>query len=211
MKPEELLKAMEWRYATKKFDVSRPIPEETWAVLKKALVLSPSSLGLQLWRFYDVVSPGLRAQLREVSWGQAQVTDAAHYIVFTARRNFTDADMEKHLIHLCELRGIPRSDMDGYAQKIKGMLSARTQEQIEGWMGHQVYIALGVLMTAAAVLGVDACPLEGFDPVAYDRILGLESSPYRAMCALALGYRSDDSYALAAKARFDEGDVIVSL
>lgn len=208
---EQLLEAMAWRYATKKFDVSRPLPDDVWETLKKVLVLSPSSLGLQLWKFYDVVTPSLRAQLREVSWGQAQVTDASHYLVFTARRDFTEDDIEKHLNHLCELRGITRPEMEGYAQKIRGMLSSWSAEKVESWMGHQVYIALGVMMASAAMLGVDACPLEGFDPLAYDKILGLESSPYRAVCALALGYRKDDSYASLAKVRFDEADVITTV
>ncbi len=211
MTPKALVDALEWRYATKKFDVSRPLEGDVWDALKKAMVLSPSSLGLQLWRFVEVADPALRERLREVSWGQAQVTDCSRFVVFTVRRDYTAVDMERHLTRLCAVRGVSRESMNAYAERIAGMLGAFSPTELSAWMGHQPYIALGMTMMAAAVLGVDACPMEGLEPAAYDRILGLEGTPYRTLCALALGYRGDDSYAGQRKARFPEDEVFVTL
>lgn len=199
---------MSWRYATKKFDPSRKIDAETWETLKKALVLSPSSLGLQLWQFIDVQDAEIRKALREKSWGQSAITDASHLLVFCVRRDLTREDTERHLMNLCKVRGVPRSSMDDYAAKIDALTHSKSPEDLKAWLERQVYIALGVMILSTAVLGVDACPIEAMEPEAYEKLLGLEDSPYRPLCVLALGYRDNDPYAEQAKVRFPEEDVI---
>ena len=207
--PSQVLSAMQWRYATKRFDSTQRIPEDVWAVLRESLVLSPSSLGLQLWQFIEVKSPELRQALHPVSWGQPQVLEADKFIVFTVRRDYTQADMERHLQNICQVRGLDRSSQDGYAQRIQALLSTRTPAEMQAWMRQQLYIALGVMMSSAAMLRVDTCALEGIDVVEYDRILGLENTPYQAVVALALGYRGEDGYAQLAKVRYPKSEVIV--
>lgn len=203
-------KALKWRYATKKFDSQKLLSEDVWASLKESLVLSPSSLGLQLWQFIDVKTPALREKLRAVSWDQSQVTDASKLLVFTVRRDFKSEDMERHLMNICRVRGLGRESQDAYAGRIIGLLGARTPEQLESWMVHQVYIALGVIMTSAAMLNVDTCPMEGLEPLEYDAILGLNGTPYRTVLVLALGYRSlEDTYALLNKVRYSEEELII--
>jgi nitroreductase len=206
----ELLAALNFRYATKAFDPARKIPAETFAAIKTSLALTPSSFGLQPWKFLVVDSPDLREKLRAASWGQPQVTDASHLVVLTARTDLSQADIDSWIARLSEVQGTPVENLAGLAGMISSFSGAMDAPAKQAWNTRQVYIALGQLMTAAAVLGIDSCPLEGISPSAYDEILGLKDSGYATAVACALGYRSaDDKYATAPKARFPE-EMLVS-
>ncbi|MBM3975403.1 MAG: NAD(P)H-dependent oxidoreductase [Planctomycetes bacterium] len=209
LQPTHLLSALNWRYAVKKFDPTRRIPDATWAALEQALVLSPSSYGLQPWRFVVVSDPALRARLREVSWKQSQVTDASHFVVFASRVGVDQADVQRYIERIAEVRGALLESLSGF----QGML-ARTVSSLgangDAWTARQAYIALGTLLTSAAVLGIDACPMEGIDGARYDESLGLAPLGYHALCAAALGYRAaDDGYASNKKVRFPAEQVIL--
>jgi nitroreductase len=206
----ELLTQLRWRYATKRFDATRTIPAETWSALEQALLLAPSSFGLQPWKFLVVATPALRQQLRAASWGQSQVTDASHYVVFTGLRTTTEADVDRFLQCQSQVRGTPLDSMAGYRKVLVDFLAKGwASKDLAAWNARQGYIALGQFMTAAAMLGVDTCPMEGIDMAAYDRILGLDGSRYTTLCACAAGYRAaDDKYATAPKVRFPLGEVI---
>lgn len=208
--PNELLTQLRWRYATKRFDATRTIPADTWSALEQALLLAPSSFGLQPWKFLVVATPALRQQLRAASWGQAQVTDASHYVVFAGLRTTTEADVDRFLQCQSQVRGTPLDSMAGYRKVLVDFLAKGwASKDLAAWNARQGYIALGQLMTAAAMLGVDTCPMEGIDMAAYDRILGLDGSRYTTLCGCAAGYRAaDDKYATAAKVRFPLGEVI---
>ncbi len=211
MKAQELIDTLEWRYATKVFDPSRRIPDEDWNALLESIHLSPSSLGLQMWKFIDVQAPELRARLKTISWDQGQVTDASHYVVFCARRDFSAADAQRHLERIAEVRGVTMESLEGYRQVIMGLAGSKSPDAMKAWLERQVYIALGFMMSAAAQLHIDTCAIEGMsDPKEYDRLLGLEGSPYYTLCALALGYRDAeaDKYATTPKVRFDINDVV---
>ncbi|MDD2762867.1 MAG: NAD(P)H-dependent oxidoreductase [Opitutaceae bacterium] len=205
-----LITRLNWRYATKKFDPAKKIPTATWTALEQALVLSASSYGLQPYRFIVASDPRLREALKPLSWGQAQVTDASHYIVFARKRSLTEADVEKFVNLTTDTRGLARGSLKGYydmmvGDLVKGPRSAWVQE----WAARQTYIALGNLLTSAALLGIDACPMEGLDPVKYDEVLGLPAQGYSTVCACALGYRAaDDKYATAKKVRLPAGELI---
>ena len=201
---------LEWRYAAKVFNADRRIPDDEWNALQESLHLSPSSLGLQMWRFMDVQSPSVREALRAVSWDQGQVTDASHLVVFCARRSFDPEDAQRHLERIAEVRGVTMESLALYKERILGLVTSKPPEVLKAWVERQVYIALGFMMSSAAALRIDTCALEGMVPEEYDRILNLEHSPYYALCALALGYRDDaaDKYAHLAKVRFKRDDVI---
>lgn len=205
-----IVETLEWRYATKVFNPDRRIPAEDWEALLESLHLSPSSLGLQMWKFLDVRDPAVRSRLREVSWGQPQVTDASHLVVFCARRDFKSEDVQRYLERIVEVRGVAMDSLDQYRARIFELVGSKSPEVLKAWLERQVYIALGFMMSCAADLRVDTCALEGMDPAAYDRILHLENSPYYTLCALALGYRNEeaDKYARLAKVRFDRDEVI---
>ena len=210
VKPSELLRALEWRYATKVFDPAKKIPAETWQALERALVLTPTSYGLQPYQFLVIADPATRAALLPHSWGQKQVVDASHFVVFTAKTKMTEADVDKLIARISSVRGVPAESMTPYWNMMIGDVVKGPRGKIaHEWATRQTYIALGNLMTCAAVLGVDACPMEGFVPAEYDRILNLNASGYAAVVACALGYRSpDDKYAKLAKVRYDTKDLI---
>jgi nitroreductase len=206
----QLLEALRWRYATKAFDPNRKLPAATWNTLREALVLSPSSFGLQPYRFIVVNDPATRAKLMPHAWGQRQVVDASHFIVFAARTTMTEAEIDRFVSRIIEVRGGSREALAGYRQMMTGsLLGDDAKARIPHWTARQCYIALGNLLTSAALLGVDACPMEGFVPAEFDRILGLPAQGYAAVVCCALGYRSaDDKYATVPKVRFPAEELV---
>jgi nitroreductase len=209
IQPNDLLAALRFRYATKAFDPARKIPAETWDAFEKSLVLTPSSFGLQPWKFLVVENPEIREKLKAASWNQPQLTDASHLVVLTARTDLTQADIDSWIARLSEIQGTPIEALAGLSGMISSFSSAMTPAEKQAWNTRQVYIALGQLMTSAAVLGIDSCPLEGISPADYDTILGLPGTGYATAVACALGYRSpEDKYAVAPKARFPDAQVI---
>jgi len=210
MSTQELLNALEWRYATKRFDPSKKIPADVWQALERALVLTPSSYGLQPYRFIALTDREKRAELLAHSWNQPQVVDCSHYVVFTARAKTAEKDVDKWVERLAEIRKVPAESLAAYRGMMIGDIVHGSRGKISHeWAVRQAYIALGNLMTCAAVLGVDACPMEGISPPEYDRVLGLLHSGYATAVACALGYRSqDDKYAALPKARFRAADLI---
>ena len=210
MPPQDLLDALSWRYATKKFDPARIIPSDLWAALEQALVLTPSSYGLQPWMFVVVTDPDLKRRLRPASWNQSQVEDCSHLVVFLAKQRIEEADIDRFLGRTAEVRGQEPASHAGYRDFMMGdLVNGPRAAVIDQWAARQAYIALGQFMTSAALLGVDACPLEGLDPVAYDRLLGLEGSGYQTVCACPAGFRSaEDAHAAKPKVRYPLEEVI---
>ena len=205
---EQLLDRLRWRYATKQFDATRKIPQDVWSALEDALVLTPSSFGLQPWNFLVVQDPAVRETLKGASWGQSQITDASHLVVFAVHRNNKPEHLDSYIQSIAAARNQP-ADAPALAG-LKKMISQfnASRPNIE-WNARQAYIALGNFMTAAALLGIDTCPLEGLDPAKYDEILGLEEKNLTTAVACVAGYRADDDkYASLPKVRFLKSDVI---
>lgn len=205
-----LLEQLNWRYATKQFDPNRKISPETWGALEKALVLAPSSFGLQPYRFLVIKNPEVRAALKPHSWGQAQITDASHLVVFTRKLALGEKDIDGFLQLTARTRGLQVESLEAYRQLMVGdLVKGPRSAWVAEWAARQAYIAFGGLMTAAALLGVDACPLEGIDPAKYDEVLGLKTQGYGTLAACALGYRAaGDKYAGLAKVRFPADELI---
>lgn len=196
MKPLELTQQLNWRYATKQFSTQEHISEETWQALQQSLVLSPSSFGLQPWKFLVVKNPSVRAQLQPVSWNQPQVTQADYYVVFLAKKDIGAEDIEKFIELSAKTRGIAAESLKDYKNLMLGFVAGFDEKSRLAWATNQVYVALGQLLSSCAVLGVDACPMEGIDRKAYDQILQLEDSSYTTIVTCAIGVRSsDDKYA----------------
>ncbi len=205
-----LLSSLQWRYATKIFDATKTIPEETWQALEEALVLTPSSYGLQPWRFIIVTDQELKQKLRAHSWNQAQVSDCSHYVVFATLSKMSEAEIDKFIAHTAKVRGVSPDTMAGYrGMMIKDIVHGPRGQSSHEWSARQAYIALGNFMTAAALLRVDTCPMEGFAPAEYDKILGLTPRGFTAAVCCAAGYRSEsDKYAALPKVRFDLEHVV---
>jgi nitroreductase len=207
--PAQLLASLEWRYATKAFD-TRKLPDATWAALEESLRLTPSSYGLQPWKFIVVNDPALRAKLRPVSWNQSQVTDASHLVVFARRTEVTEADVNEFFHQMVSERQADATKLEPYRQMmLGGVVKGKDAAGQKEWAARQLYIALGQLMGAAAAMAIDTCALEGIDPDAYTEILGLQGTGYEAVVACAVGYRSsEDKYAGMKKIRFPAARVI---
>ncbi|MEY4352330.1 MAG: hypothetical protein RLZZ609_571 [Cyanobacteriota bacterium] len=172
--------------------------------------LSPSSYGLQPWKFLVITDHALRAELRPFSWNQSQITDCSHLVVFLRQRTVSEQDLERLLAHTAKVREVPKESLTGYGELMRNDLIEGPRSQlISSWSANQAYLALGNLLTSAALLKVDTCPIEGFSPQDYDRILGLENTPYQSTVVCACGYRStNDRYADLAKVRYPAVEVI---
>jgi len=207
---ESLLQQLNWRYATKKFDVTKKISAADWAVLEAALILTASSYGLQPWKFIIITDPALKAKLRPASWNQSQVEDCSHLVVFAAKQDITEADLDRFIARTAEVRGTTVESLAGYKGYMLGdLVKGPRHAVIHEWAARQTYIAMGNLLTSAALLGIDACPFEGIEPAKYDEILGLKGTGFATVSACPLGYRAeDDKYASAPKVRFEAKDVV---
>jgi nitroreductase len=209
----QLLERLNWRYATKQFDPNQKINAQDWATLEDVLQLSPSSGGLQPWKFVVVTDPAVRQKLRAASYGQPQITDASHLVVFTSKNNFSEADVDAHIQNIAKVQGVP---VEALAQLrgmlVGGIVASRDETARNAWSRNQTYIALGNLLASAALLGIDACPMEGFDHSQYDEILGLKEKGYSSAVVATLGYRlASDKYAAAPKVRFPKEHVILKV
>jgi nitroreductase len=213
MNIETLLECLNWRYATKKFDPNQIISDDTWQTLCEALVLTPSSYGLQPWKFWVITNQKLKEELKPLSWNQAQVTDCSHFVVFSIKKNLTADGVDRFVERTAEVRGTTTESMTAYRNIIVGdVIDGSRSLIVNEWATRQAYIALGNFMTSAALLGVDTCPMEGIEPTNYDRLLGLSSKGYATVVACAAGYRAeDDKYAELAKVRFPMSEVIETL
>jgi nitroreductase len=213
IKPETLINQLNWRYATKQFDSKRKINVQDWATLEEALSLTPSSGGLQPWKFIIVTDPAIRAKLLPASYGQPQITDASHLVVFTSKNNFSEADVDAHIKHIAEVQGAPIEALVTLRNMlVGGIVQSMDETARNAWARNQVYIALGNLLTSAALLGIDACPMEGFDRAQYDEILGLKPKGFATAVIATLGYRLPaDKYAVAPKVRFPKEQVFVKI
>jgi nitroreductase len=199
-----LLDDLRWRYATKHFDRDKVIPAETWKLLEESLVLTPSSYGLQPWVFLVVTDAETKAKLLPHSWKQAQVVDCSHFVVFASKTTIDSEYIDSNFARTSELRGVPVESMHGYRNMIvKNLVHDARSGATEEWAARQSYIALGQFMLACALLRVDACPMEGFVPAEFDKILGLTARGLTTTVCCAAGYRAEsDKYAGLAKVRF---------
>ena len=208
MNVSQLVDSYNWRYAVKKFDSTKRIDSETWTAIEKSLVLTPSSFGLQPWKFIVISSPENKAKLPAISWNQTQPGDCSHMVVFAARKALDEAYLDAFLASTAKMRNVPVESLAGYRKVILGFLQGTAGRHL-AWSCNQTYIALGQLLASAAMLGVDACPMEGIVAAEYDRLLGLDGSDYTTVVGCALGFRhTDDHYAAQPKVRFDASEMI---
>lgn len=207
---QDYLKNLEWRYATKKFDTTKKLSQEQINFLEEAARLAPSSFGIQPWKFYIVSNPEVREEMKKASWGQAQVTDSSHIFVVASRIGLTDKDVNDFAEDISKTRGVSMEAGAQYQQMmISSMNAKRDAGTLDDWCARQAYIALGFILSAAAQNGIDACPMEGFDNAAIDKILGITEDGYASRAYCAVGFRAaDDDYAKEKKVRFPKERII---
>jgi nitroreductase/dihydropteridine reductase len=197
-----LIEQLNWRYATKKFDHTKKLSATQLDNLLQAVRLSPSSIGLQSYKILVVEDPAIREKLREAAHGQVQLTDASQVIIIASETKIDEAYAKNHIDLVAKTRNVGRESLAGFEKMINGALNNLSQDQKIAWSHKQAYIALGVLLTAAAELSIDACPMEGFDAGKFDEILGLRERGLTTSVIAAIGFRSDeDGYSKLSKVR----------
>ena len=187
-----ILENLNWRYATKKYDATRKISESDLNTLKEAVRLSASSYGLQPYKVIIVDTPEVREKLKAVAWNQTQITDASHLFIFANDLNAGTESVAAYIMNISETRGIPLEALGGLEDMINGAITSRSEESKNIWTSKQTYIALGNLLAAAAELKIDATPMEGFDPAAFNEILGLDKLGLNAAVIATVGYRHEE-------------------
>ncbi len=209
---ENIIDSLKWRYATKEYDATKKLSPEQLNLLLESLRLSPSSFGMQPWKFVLVNNAEVRAKLREAAWGQTQVTDASHLIVISVLKNVDENLIKKYIKVISEVRGVSEENLKGFEDMMIGAVNMKSPEARIEWATRQAYIALGVLLTTAAHEQIDATPMEGFDPKKFDEILGLDKMGLESKVMVALGFRSqNDGMANVAKVRFPMEEVVVEI
>ena len=181
-----------WRYATKKFDATKKVSETDLEILKEAIRLSSSSYGLQLYKIIIVENPEIREKLQPASWGQTQIVDASHLIIFANQTNIGETEINSYIENISQTRNLPHDALSGYGDFMKGAINPLSEEAKNIWTAKQTYLALGNLLNAAAELKIDVTPMEGFDPKQYNEILGLDKLNLNASVIAAVGYRHEE-------------------
>ncbi|MBI9064703.1 MAG: NAD(P)H-dependent oxidoreductase [Marinilabiliaceae bacterium] len=208
----DILEKLNWRYATKQFDAQKKLSDDQLQKVLEATNLSASSFGLQPYKVLVIEDLHIRSDLREVAWGQPQVTDASQVIVFAAQTNISEQDVNEFVQRIAETRNMPKEALTEYEGMMKGFVSAQPQEALTQWAAKQAYIALGFLLVTCAVEGIDACPMEGFDKDKFDEILGLKEKNLTSVVMATIGTRSkDDQYQHLAKVRKSLNEMVTKI
>ncbi|HQW69016.1 MAG TPA: NAD(P)H-dependent oxidoreductase [Flavobacterium sp.] len=201
-----------WRYATKKFDATKKVSNEDFEILKEAIQLSASSYGLQPYKVFIIENPEIRAKIQPVAWGQTQIVDASHLVVFANITNFSDTEIDAYIKNLSETRGIPVESVQGYSDFMKSKITTLPVEERNNWTAKQTYLALGNLLNAAAEMKIDVTPMEGFEPAAVNEILGFDKLGLNASLLATIGYRhEDDATQHYAKVRKSNEELFINL
>lgn len=183
---------LNWRYATKKMDTSKAVPQDKVDAIVEAIRMAPTSSGTQPFELFVVTNADIRDQITEAAGGQAQITDGSHLLVFAAWDNYT----AERIDNVVDLNVSARGDLPmlhTYYDNLKSNYLPREAEVNYAHATRQAYIALGIALIAAAEQEVDSTPMEGFDPDAVDKILGLKTRGLRSVVLLPLGYRDEGS------------------
>lgn len=207
-----IIESLQWRYATKKFDDSKSLTNNQIDTLKKAFNLTATSYGLQPIKLVVVNDKKIQEQLVEHSWNQQQVVQASHILVICIQDQLDENDIEKYFALVKEIRNTPDEILNPFKNYLKEDVSKKTQKELVPWMKNQAYIALGNLMTVAAIEKIDSCPMEGFNPEKYDEILKLDQHNLKSVLVLPVGFRAEDDYMKdLKKVRKNIEDVVIEL
>lgn len=181
-----------WRYATKKFNADKKIEPAELEILKEAIRLATSSYGLQPYKVLFIENPSVREKLQPASWGQSQIVEASHLIVFANYTKVDDTHIDEYIQNIAETRSIPTENLQGYGDFMKSKITSLPSDAQSIWTAKQTYLALGNLINAAAELKIDVTPMEGFEPEKYNEILGLTEKGLNASLVATIGYRHEE-------------------
>jgi len=189
----EFMKAMDFRHACKVFDENKKISDEEIHYILETAHKSPSSFGMEAWKFLVITNEELKAKLRPVCWDQVQITSCSHLVIVLAGIDSVkvESGIPKQRF---ERRDIPKEQLDFYLDLYANHLShtLSSDENIYSWTARQTFIAAGNMMTAAAFIGIDSCPVEGLEKEKVEEILNIDTSKYQLSLVLPFGYRLNE-------------------
>ena len=207
-----IIEALKWRYAAKKFDSSRVIPNDIIEVIKESFNLTASSYGLQPVKLLIVSNKSILQELVPISSNQQQVGQASHLCVFCVDTNIDEAYIRTYFENIKSIRNTPDAVLSSFRDSIISSFGSKSTDEIYNWGAKQAYLALGNMLTVCATQEIDACPMEGFDPVAYDAYFKLKEQGLRSALVMPIGYRAeDDMFADMKKVRKDLKDSIIEI
>jgi len=208
----DILKSLQWRYATKKFDTTKTLTGQQITILKEAFNLTATSYGLQPIKMVVIQNKALQKQLVSHSMNQQQVGDASHVLVLCVQNKLTTYDVENYFDLVKKNRNTPDEILNPFKEYLKESLPSKSNDEIFLWAKNQAYLALGNLLTVAAIEQIDACPMEGFDPGKYSEILHLEAHSISPVLVLPVGFRANDDYMKdLAKIRKKTTDMVIEI
>lgn len=208
IKKEAVLKSLNWRYATQVYDQKKKLSEEDLKFILEAGRLSPSSFGFEPWKFLVIKNKDLRKKMRENGYDQPKFTESSHLVVI-AKRTDVENFSNDLLARTAKIQKRKIEELSGFKAMIEGAISGHQKAgDIHYWINSQCYIALGFILSASAMIGVDAGPMEGFDYDAINKVLGLTEKNLSVSAIVALGYRGVDPRASWPKVRRGFKDVV---
>lgn len=205
---ETIVKALGWRYAVQSFDPAKKIGESELRTILESGRLAPSSFGLEPWQFIVIENAAVREEIQAASYGQPKVSEASHLVVIARRTDARENIVCERIERTANIQGQDVASLDGFKQMLDSVIASRDDMALDVWNSRQAYIALGMMMETASLLGVDNAAMEGFDPAAVDEILGLREKNLTSTVMLALGYRGEDASADRPKVRRAFDDVV---
>ncbi len=208
----DIIEKLKWRYATKKFDESKQLSNNQIHVLKEAFNLTATSYGLQPIKMLVIENKALRENLVKHSYNQTQVLEASHLLVICIQEQIFEEDVNAFFNNIKDTRNTSEEILAPFRENLINMLTNMSIQEQQQWSKNQAYIALGNLMTVCAIEGIDACPMEGFNPVAYDQELNLKQKGLKSALLLPVGFRAeDDMFSSFQKVRMQLKDTIIEL
>ncbi len=207
-----VIESLKWRAAIKNFDPSKKVTKEDLELLLEAANLAATSGGLQPFKLVVVSEGNLKSQLAPHTYGQPQVDGASHVLVFSVETNIGENTVNNYIERATEVRGKGKESLISYSESMKGYISSMDPKSRIEWGKNQAYIALGTVLTAAASMRIDTCPMEGFDAIKFQEILDLKSQNLIPVLVLPIGYRSEeDVHSKEAKIRKTRDRFIIEL
>lgn len=188
------MKALRWRYATKKFDPSKILPEEKIDILKESFNLTATSYGLQPLKMVIVQDKEVQLKLQKASFNQKQLGTASHVLVLCIEKEIGKRFIENYFRYVSDIRNTPDTILHPFRESLIGDFEKKPIDEIHTWATHQAYLVMGALLTVCATEGVDSCPMEGFEAEKYDEILELSQYNLCSVLALPVGYRAEDDF-----------------
>ncbi|WP_109300135.1 NAD(P)H-dependent oxidoreductase [Aquimarina sp. AU474] len=207
-----IIDSLRWRYATKKFDNDKTLPQEKIDTLTEAFNLTATSYGLQPLKLIVISNKELQGKLTAHSWNQQQVVDASHVLVFCIENKIDEEYITEHFNNVKTVRDTPDEILNPFKEQLVSSFKDKKIEEVTSWAAKQAYLAMGNLLTVCAIEKIDACPMEGFVPEKYNEILELHKLGLSSILVMPVGYRAkDDMFSELKKVRRPIQDTVITL